>query len=64
MFLKTLAEGHVSSDSIATLAKIRALCGGSEEAELVIGCLLLQNRARFISVAGGDEIEVIYHFPS
>lgn len=59
-FLKILADGHYSSEWIATLAKIKELCGGSEEAELVVGRLLLQNKARYVRVAGGDQIEVIY----
>lgn len=53
-----LADGHHSSDGIATLARIKELCGGSEDAELVVGCLLLQNKARYVSVAGGDQVEV------
>jgi hypothetical protein len=40
------------------LAKIKELCGGSEEAELIMGCLLPQNRARSVTVPGGDQIEV------
>ncbi|CAM6110918.1 unnamed protein product [Calypogeia fissa] len=56
-FLKILADGQYSSECIATLAKIKQLCGGSEEAELVVGRLLVQNKARFVRVAGGDQIE-------
>lgn len=56
-FLQVFAEGHHSSERIATLAKIKELCGGSEEAEFIVGRLLLQTKARYVRVAGGDQIE-------
>ncbi|CAM6110938.1 unnamed protein product [Calypogeia fissa] len=57
-FLKILADGHYSSECIATLPKIKELCGGSEEAAFVVGRLHLQNKARYVRVAGGDQIEL------
>ncbi|KAG6543035.1 hypothetical protein Mapa_015531 [Marchantia paleacea] len=56
-FIKSLAENNFSSVCIATLSKIKELCGGADNAELIIGYLLLQNRAKYVAVNSDDHIE-------
>ncbi|BBN13895.1 charged multivesicular body protein 7 [Marchantia polymorpha subsp. ruderalis] len=55
--IKSLAENNFSSVCIATLSKIKKLCGGAENAELTIGYLLLHNKAKYLAVNSDDHIE-------
>ncbi|KAL3691709.1 hypothetical protein R1sor_005360 [Riccia sorocarpa] len=57
LFIKSVRENHLSPVCIMTSARIKELCGGAENAELIIGYLLLQKKAVFVTLDGDDNVE-------